>query len=107
MAAHTPGPWTLTWNHSERLAIVGPNNDGKFTSSDRICNLPHRRNGEGKANGRLIAAAPELLEAAREFTKAAHDARDALNAAGIPCPASIALAAEHARHAIAKAEGRT
>jgi hypothetical protein len=50
------------------------------------------------------AAAPELLEACRLFTQAAHDARDILNNAGLACPASIALAAEKARHAIRMAE---
>jgi hypothetical protein len=47
-----------------------------------------------------------LMEVCKMFTAAAHDARDALNAAGIACPSSIALAAEKARAAIAKAEGR-
>lgn len=43
----------------------------------------------------------EQLRAACElFTEAAHDARDALNNAGIACPASIAFAAEKARAAL-------
>lgn len=45
----------------------------------------------------------ELLTTCELFTKAAHDARDALNSRGIACPASIALAAEKARAALAKA----
>jgi len=53
----------------------------------------------------LVATAhePEIerLRAACElFTKGAHDAVKALNAAGIACPASIALAAEKARRAL-------
>ena len=38
-----------------------------------------------------------------EDERVAHDARDALNGAGIACPSSIALAAERARAALSKA----
>lgn len=58
------------------------------------------------AQGKL-AAFDELLAACKMFTAAAHEARDALNNRAIACPASIAFAAEKARAAIAKAEGRT
>ena len=61
--SHTPGPWRVARNWRDKLAIVGPTNDRVSTASDRICNLPHRKNGEGEANADLIAAAPELLEA--------------------------------------------
>jgi hypothetical protein len=48
-----------------------------------------------------VEAENELLrEACWLFTKGAHDAVRALNAAGIACPASIALAAEKARNAL-------
>ena len=98
MTRHTPGPW-----HADH--------DGLFMRGDPIATIaelsPQKADiDEARANAHLIAAAPDLLAVAREFTKAAHDARDALNAAGIACPASIALAAERARHAIKKAEGR-
>jgi hypothetical protein len=53
----------------------------------------------------LCLAAPDMLAACKLFTAGAHDAVQALNAAGIACPASIALAAEKARAAIAKATG--
>lgn len=61
------------------------------------------RTGETDANARLIAAAPDLLAACALFTKAAHETRDVLNGKGLACPALIALAAELARNAIAKA----
>lgn len=41
-----------------------------------------------------------LIEAAKLFRRGAQEARDAMNAAGIPCPASIALAAEKAAEAL-------
>lgn len=55
---------------------------------------------------RLRAINAEMLAVMKAFTAAAHAARDALNGAGLPCPASIALAAEKARNIIAEAEGR-
>ncbi|HYM24962.1 MAG TPA: hypothetical protein VEU08_17215 [Vicinamibacterales bacterium] len=65
------------------------------------------RQDEAHANARLIAAAPELLAASKLFTDACHEVVLALNGAGLACPSSIAFAAEQARHAIAKAEGRS
>jgi len=46
----------------------------------------------------------ELLAACAMFTAAAHEVRDLLNAKGLACPASIAYAAEKARHAIESAK---
>ena len=42
----------------------------------------------------------ELLKVCKSFTPAAHAARDVINGAGLPCPASIALAAEWARNTV-------
>jgi hypothetical protein len=58
--------------------------------------LPKGRDAEAEANARLIAAAPELLEALRW-------AKVALEGAGTFAGANIAL--EHVQSAIAKAEG--
>ena len=57
-----------------------------------------------QTHGRMFAASYDLAIAADLYTKAAHEVRDLLNARGIPCPASIALAAEKARQALAKLE---
>lgn len=56
---HTPGPWRVrgkTFNL--QIAIVGPSGE----LSDSIA-YAWGQNGEAEANARLIAAAPELLEA--------------------------------------------
>jgi hypothetical protein len=50
-----------------------------------------------------VNAHDALVEACKLFAMAAHDARDALNGAGLACPSSIAFAAERARAALAKA----
>ncbi len=53
MSKHTPGPWGIS--------KIGNNYDQYMIQAkggERICNTV-----EGKDNARLIAAAPELLEA--------------------------------------------
>jgi hypothetical protein len=62
MSAHTPGPWTI-WKVSDRKwNICEPETDKRHShfASVNVGNFWHE---EGKANARLIAAAPELLEA--------------------------------------------
>ncbi len=94
MSGHTPGPWKASsqaypggrWTEwyveSEPGCYVWNNDDGYSGSAD-------------EADAHLIAAAPELLEAARAMVEA------------------MGSYAEHTRnglqllHAIAKAEGRT
>lgn len=61
---------------------------------------------DGEPNARLIAAAPELLEVARILAAAKADWFDVVhyvNDRGDSAPASISLAIEKARAAIAKA----
>jgi hypothetical protein len=51
---------------------------------------------------RLTRENEALARACHLFTRAAHEARDALNGAGLACPSSIAFAAEQARNALVK-----
>jgi hypothetical protein len=70
-AQHTPGPWTI----GDCGQIIGA--DGKsvaFAAASRMTiEDVDADNGPASANARLIAAAPELLEAALSL-KAAEDA---------------------------------
>lgn len=93
----TKGPWVEFSDEGRTVAILPAMRDGE------VCNF--RTPYPSRANARLIAASPDLLEACRLFDEAARDAVRELNAAGLPCPSTIALAAEQARHAIAKATG--
>jgi hypothetical protein len=59
MSDHTPGPW-------QRVDV----STGSATKKEQLCNegyaallIQHDGSKEGEANARLIAAAPELLEA--------------------------------------------
>ena len=67
MAEHTPGPW-------ERLRRSGQDNSGSIAvgqkDSPHVCSVRYSQHPEfplevAEANARLIAAAPELLEAAK------------------------------------------
>ncbi|HHR6166584.1 TPA: hypothetical protein ACS8GQ_003785 [Providencia alcalifaciens] len=84
----TPAPW----NYNENFC-------GTVSSSNRTmvaCIYP--RDNEMKANARLIAAAPELLEALIELTESAKEAIDGLG--------DLSDAIDTAKAAIAKALGQ-
>lgn len=84
MSTHTPGPWHVANGCQIRSA------------KDQIAKAWMMRNGEGLANARLIAAAPEMLEALEEIVSAADgDGWSQLDAD-----------LRKARAAIAKAKGR-
>ena len=57
---HTPGPWDVDFSGPARLAITGPSEE-TIARCDMQC-----ENGDvDEANARLIAAAPDLLEACK------------------------------------------
>lgn len=59
---HTPGPWhSGTDRNGAPFVIAG--------GVEKIANCWHPVSGDGYANARLIAAAPDLLEAARAAYK--------------------------------------
>jgi hypothetical protein len=66
-AQHTPGPWVVTYNSGGYPAqIMAPNGDtgpGGITSVTRWNAISLPSSIQGFANARLIAAAPDLLEA--------------------------------------------
>lgn len=114
MAGHTPGPWTVSELDGR---VIGPVRTLVDTSSGtevpqlqavaRVLDRIGDRLGEAKANARLIAAAPDLLEALQLVSLA--------RTRGELCWCDvITLARSHehspaclaARAAIAKAEGR-
>jgi len=99
---HTPGPWVYEWcngaysdgivtSQSNSIAIVMGGNYGEWRDA------PDNGDAEFEANARLIAAAPELLEACKNLV--GHADWVALNF-------RIDYAhLDEARAAIAKAEG--
>jgi len=62
MSAHTPGPWVISRDKGEPVAVLPAGRDGE------ICQFATAYASE--ANARLIAAAPDLLEAVKALVNA-------------------------------------
>ena len=98
MSKHTPGPWTVTDEDDfYGLAIEAAGREGEYVPVARVP-VDYDDRPEREANARLMAAAPDLLEALKAllsgserhiFSTECKTERDA------------------ARTAIAKAEGRS
>ena len=97
---HTPGPWSV-WNFNDdpRHVAVGPEAGGLAVADIVACNAhgcyTAQTEAQGAANARLIAAAPDLLEALQWAIEQIEDDLDPDHQAAIVA----------ARAAIAKAEG--
>jgi hypothetical protein len=106
--AHTPGPWD--WGpHSDELVGRYEVNAGEGRQRAHICECHSNRqqtrkvaDEEAAANARLIAAAPELLEALQSLIDLSDDG--SLHIEGSIATEDPVITA--ARAAIAKAEGR-
>ena len=88
---HTPGPWSINGNKI----------DG---NGYHIASVNSHGTTEGRANHKLIAAAPDLLDAAQLFVRSVGVAPDEVIAGAFGADTLKAL--NKARNAIAKAEGR-
>jgi hypothetical protein len=101
---HTPGPWTLRTNSEKHHAIL---DEGGFPRAEVFS--AHRsseaRKAEALANARLIAAAPELLEALKDVYTRRTDILNAANKASLGT-GGLEFALRKTREAIAKAEGK-
>jgi len=61
VSKHTSGPWSIDWNVS-RLDIYG-GDERTVVASIRRSTLSEGIDSAARSNGRLISAAPDLLEA--------------------------------------------
>lgn len=69
---HTPGPWNVTnLETAETVFCIGG-------QSGSIASAWNKGGGEGEANAKLIAAAPELLEALQYILPALKDTFDTI-----------------------------
>lgn len=95
-AKHTPGPWEVA-QYSDGAYIMSDHVDPGFGVKQEVARVHAKRHDDarGHANARLIAAAPELLEALRKIDD--EDGRHFHIDANCKCLL---------RAAIAKAEGR-
>lgn len=102
---HTPGPWTFDDKYSttDTFFITGPKHQNVVEIHRTIEELSDfGSDAEDRANARLIAAAPDLLEACQ-------NARNVLAAIAVGDLKEVRAnspALQMLRNAIAKAEGR-
>ena len=97
---HTPGPWMIERYGSHKDLVIAPGADIETAGIAEVDRRPGDPDGP-TPNARLIAAAPEMLEALRSLA-------DAVDVTEIPqwVPA-LGTAYDAARAAIAKAEGES
>lgn len=84
MSAHTKGPWVISGGGSLHLSVLSQDDEQTIADVWFIRRDPE----EGNANARLIAAAPELLEALRQL----------LHSSGLDERAAAQMAAHAAIH---------
>ena len=98
MSKHTPGPWIAGDDESSDFFLVGPH-DGDGIVYQPVVKL------HNESNARLIAAAPELLEALKACLPYLEGMSDKLKiATASPEVAVLNVRIVKARAAIAKAE---
>ena len=100
MSKHTPGPWSLTSFDGTRMAEVRV--DGKLACL--LHSFSRNSTLEDEANARLIAAAPDLLEALEDLIDLCKCAMQTAN--GDIGEYDIDGELKQARKAIAKARGQ-
>lgn len=99
MSKHTPGPWRQFEHNGNVMVCAGPSHLATVAIGGAMDESSDR------ANARLIAAAPELLDALRTILEYAECYDDAGPRAAGWQSAELRADIEAARAAIAKAEG--
>jgi hypothetical protein len=94
MSKYTPGPWDLVPNGRDSKRLT----DCRYGEQRKSIGIVYAGNDEEEANARLIAAAPEMLEALKRAEWALLDLCQRAGVADYP-------AVEAIRAAVAKAEG--
>lgn len=111
-AKHTPGPWEPIKLNSAPLGLWAVNAPGYGGRNPLVCGMEYSKGGpilhaESEANARLIAAAPDLLEALKEMVAGDAEAIEEAQALGVPFPEEMLATFKKARAAIARATGET
>lgn len=102
MSKHTPGPW-IAAPYSSKVGAPVVSDSGRSIASVTYYPMDQEifknHHEESAANGRLIAAAPDLLQALKELLELTDDPKNDAD------PEESVFA--FARSVIAKAEGRS
>lgn len=69
MSKHTPGPWHVIERTNGQAFSIGcqVQTKGNFVTTHYIANITDGATPQAEADARLIAAAPDMLEALREL----------------------------------------
>ena len=104
MNAHTPGPWFIDeeTRPSEICTVHQTDNEQRWVYVRGALGYWSADGAENMANARMIAAAPDLLEALQKLVEACTDSNDACYGT-----LSTSFVANLAESAIAKATGKT
>jgi len=98
---HTPGPWSaITWADSGKIhgdiaaevSLACPGTGGAMSYTNTVCKLSWT-GGEHDANGRLIAAAPEMFDALEMIVAGTSDQEPPFRAMGASQMRDVALKA--------------
>lgn len=96
MSEHTPGPWQWYWRTEDGVANCGVFHEPREGMAYSVCRAPqYQTKDQWESDARLIAAAPDLLDALQAIVYSA-----AANQAAVNYPLI-----DDARAAIAKATG--
>lgn len=115
MSGHTPGPWTnedftITADDGSVISDVHSIDDFPCIDQDNDADQLEKLNAELQANARLIAAAPDLLEALIKLTNESdgfmHLASAYKEVFGVTNIEVLRRRIDEGRVAIAKAEGK-
>lgn len=101
IAAHTPGPWSASYNGNDDTRIFAESVADSPRCVAKV-NAPLNRGLESVANARLIAAAPELLAEVKKAVEALEWAESLLQDRLLPDNLLTATLTQ-ARAAIARA----
>lgn len=101
---HTPGPWKVFWGKRKRHMFIGIGTEAGEGVTDPHFSLWRGDSEEAAANARLIAAAPDLLEALRALADAHYMT---ISSEGYDPTHSDCPVLNDAHAAISRATGRT
>lgn len=107
MNKHTPGPWMISYHHDGGTEIAIDDEPGiQGERNYDLATVCHGDPDELLANARLIATAPELLQALKAAHLELHYCSQQLVESGWTVGSSVRNALEGASAAISKATGR-
>lgn len=109
LVKHTPGPWFGQAGFSDDVEITAESREGMVAICSMELGFTGRIGVEQEANARLIAAAPDLLEALEQLLGNAEIARFHLKDTeeGMIVGSTLFDTIQQARAAIARARGES